>query len=390
MDFTLPYPIGAVQIINVFEYYDGPKVFACENITGQKFIVNWIDTNSFFDKWFFVPVSPTRFLNILNGQVSLRDCIMRSESNLVLEVRTPKGESTNVQIDFREVNTIGEDELPDPDSFVEIEHQESTLPAREETTLLSAARSGRDVLDLSLKASDQNSSDEVDAGLLGEVLISTQNLAYFIGANTVGERGPISKNVMKSNKLKASGFFAASFGVRLKSEVSRGLFEDTDASNTLEKLMELFESTLDESRFRNVIKGLSNRALKTYYSLLNKLDNENVKIMVEWASPNQKYKQAMLDSKNIKSAIDILIKETITESKELEINGVLVGADTETNRFHLVSEDQENIHGVISEKLKDATFTVPMKVKAVVEQKLEIHLYTEEEKTTYTLISFET
>ncbi|GFR37314.1 hypothetical protein PRECH8_06100 [Insulibacter thermoxylanivorax] len=388
MDYTLPYPIGAVEIIKVFEYYDGPKVFACESITGQKYIVNWIDTSSINDKWFYVPVSGTRYLLILNGKVSLRDCILHSENNMVLEVRTPKGKNDSVEIHYREVSTIVEEELPDPDSYVETEQHESTLPPREESTVLTAVRSGRDVLDLSLNVSDQH-SNEIDAELLGEVLITTQNLAYYIGANSISSRGPISRDIMKTNKLKASGFFAASFGVRLKSETNQGLFGDTDASGTLERLMELFEATPKEEKFRTIIKGLSNRAIKTYFTLLNKLDNEDTRIKVEWASPNRKYKEALLDSSNIKKAIDILIKETKVEIKELELRGILKGVDTDSNKFNLLLENDEHIRGIIGENLRGQQFVVPVKVKAVVEQKTEIQVFTEEEKTTYTLISLE-
>lgn len=388
MDFTLPFPIGAITIIKVFEYYDGPKVFACESITGQKYIVNWIDTSPTYDVWFYVPVSATRYLQILNGKISLRDCILLSEIGMVLEVRTPKGIGDAVEVAYREVSSIVEEELPDPDSYLELGKHEPTLPPREESTVLSAVRSGRDVLDISLNINDQH-SNEVDAELLGEVLITTQNLAYHIASNTLSSRGPVTKDVILTNKLKASGFFAASFGIRLKSETQQGLFGDTDASSTLEKLMELFQSTSEEDKFRTVIKGLSIRAIKTYYALLNKLDNEDTKIRVEWASPNRKYKEALLDSGSIKKAIDILIKETKTEIKQIEVKGILVGVNTESNKFNLLIENDEHISGIIGETLRDQQFTVPVKVKAVVEQKTEVHVFTEEEKTTYTLISLE-
>lgn len=388
MDYTLPLPIGTVQIIKVFEYYDGPKVFACESITGQKYIVNWIDTTSINDTWFYVPVSGTRYLLILNGKVSLRDCILHSENNMVLEVRTPKGEEDSVEINYREVGTIVEEELPDPDSFLELEQQETTLPPREEPTAVTAVRSGRDVLDLYLNVSDQH-SNEIDAELLGEVLITTQHLAYYMGLTSISSRGPIAREVMITNKLKASGFFAASFGVRLKSDMPQGIFGDTDASSALERLMELFEATPEEEKFKTVVQGLGIRAIKTYYTLLNKLDNEDTKIKVEWASPSRKYKEAMLDSGNIKKAIDILIKETKTETKEMELRGILKGIDTDSNKFNLLIENEENIRGIIGENLRGRQFVVPMKVKAVVEQKTEIQIFTDEEKTTYTLISLE-
>ncbi|WP_042227713.1 DUF6575 domain-containing protein [Paenibacillus popilliae] len=388
MDYTLPFPIGAVKIINVFEYYDGPKVFACESITGQKYVVNWIDTTSNNDTWFYVPVSGTRYLLILNGRVSLRDCILHSENNMVLEVQTPKGQYNTVEINYREVGTIVEEELPDPDSYLELEQQESTLPPREEPTALTAARTGRDVLDLILNVSDQH-SNEIDADLLGEVLVTTQNLAYYMGSNCINSRGPIARDVINANKLKASGFFAASFGVRLKSDTHQGLFGDTDASDTMEKLMELFESTPEVEKFRTVIKGLSIRAIKTYYTLLNKLDNEDTRIKIEWASPSQKYKEAVLDSGSIKKAVDILIKETKTEIKQIEVKGMLVGVNTESNKFNLHTEDDEQISGVIGKSLREQQFVVPANVTAVVEQKTEVHVFTEEEKSTFTLISLE-
>nr|WP_146000430.1 DUF6575 domain-containing protein [Paenibacillus pasadenensis] len=350
-------------------------------------MVNWIDTNSNSDTWFYVPVSGTRYLLILNGKVSLRDCILHSENKLVLEVRTPKGQDNTVEINYRELSSIVEEELPDPDSFLELDQQAPTLPPREDTTM-TATRSGRDVLDISLNVSDQH-SNEIDAELLGEVLITTQNLAYYVGSNTTSSRGPVARDIINANKLKASGFFAASFGVRLKSDTVQGLFGDTDASSTLEKLMELFEATPEEEKFRTVVKGLSIRAIKSYYTLLNKLDNEDTRIKVEWASPNQKYKEALLDSGNIKKAIDILIKETKTEVKQIEVKGILVGVNTDSNKFYLHAEDDEHISGIIGDSLRDQQFVVPVKVKALVEQKTEIHVFTEEEKTTYTLITLE-
>lgn len=387
MDYTLPFPVGAVKIIDVFEYYDGPKVFACESITGQKYVVNWIDTTPTSDTWFYVPVSQTRYLSLLNGQVSLRDCILRSENAIVLEVLTPKGQCNKVEINYREVDTIVEEELPDPDSFLELERQASTLPQREDTAL-TAARSGRDVLDISLNVNDRH-GNEVDAELLGEVLIATQNLANHIGSNTNSSRGPIARGVLNAYKLKASGFFAASFGVRLKSDTLQGLFGDTDASNTLERLMELFDATSEEERFRTVVKSLNIRAIKSYYTLLNRLDNDNTQMKAEWASPSQKYRETSLKSGNIKKALNILIKETKSEIRQIEVKGILVGVNTDLNKFNLHTENDGYISGSIGESLKHRQFIVPVKVRAVMEQKNEIYVFTEEEKTTYTLISLE-
>ncbi|WP_135554571.1 DUF6575 domain-containing protein [Paenibacillus cymbidii] len=389
MDFVLPKPLGELTIVDVFEYIDGPKIFSCINENGQLYVTNWIDTNSESDTWFYVSVNERQLVSIRQGKLSMRDLITESTLGAILEVVTPISGYGQVQVRERAISSIREEELPDTDSYLISNYLEPHPPfllPKQESTIESAKRGKRDVLDLSFSTKGQH-DNEIDVTVLGSALLYTQDLVNFLPQQKKqAGRHKLSKESVGKFKLKAVGCYAASFGVRLESNAETDLFGDTDLSNTLEIVMKLIDSTKNKSKFKEALGGHNLRAIKIYYDFLNLLKNEDVELTAEWASPNEKYMYSRLDRESINSAIQAMNEETKKEENDIVVHGQLVGVNVERNKFNLITAGEEHIHGKISEQLKNTKYTVPLEVKAILKENVEINVLTGKEITVYTLV----
>ncbi|MCC3378443.1 DUF6575 domain-containing protein [Paenibacillus farraposensis] len=432
MDFKLPLPIGALNIIDVYEYVDGPKVFSCISDLGQKYIVNWIDTSPTTDTWFYVAVSDKRLQAVNSGEISLREVILNSERKSIYQVVTPARGLGEVIISKRKVTTIIEDELPDVDSFVDVfventeimpskgetpcfssttegkqaakrepvtnevpvevvpevikkNKQVSKLPPKEDTRKV-ALFSRRDVLDLSFNVKGTHQY-ELDALVLGYALVHTQELVNYIPLEKKQSgRYKLGKDQSRKGKLKAVGLYAASFGIRLESEVESDLLGDTELSHTLEALMKLIESTDNIEKFKIYIGNLNIKATKIYYDFLKLLNEEDIELTAEWASPNSKHRISRLDHVTISNAIRAINEETKQEQTIIKIVGDLVGINVKRNKFNLITDNEEHVHGTISKALRDKQFTVPLRVEATVKETTEVNLLSGKEVTSNTLL----
>lgn len=77
--------LGSLKILEVYEYYDGPRLFASVNNAGWFFLVLWIRSTGTTDEYYAQRMSLHRFREIRGGVISLRDAFLHGEgSGLVL------------------------------------------------------------------------------------------------------------------------------------------------------------------------------------------------------------------------------------------------------------------------------------------------------------------
>ncbi|MEJ9165209.1 hypothetical protein, partial [Paenibacillus graminis] len=135
-----------------------------------------------------------------------------------------------------------------------------------------------------------------------------------------------------------------------------------------------------------VMSDFNLRATKAYYEFLNMLNNEKIELIAEWASPNSQYSISHLSSRVISEAIEAMNKETKNEERIITVNGQLVGVNIKQNRFNLITDKDEHIHGKISEVLRKEKFTIPLKVEASIKEATESNLMSGKESVSYVLL----
>ncbi|AFZ25872.1 hypothetical protein Cylst_3750 [Cylindrospermum stagnale PCC 7417] len=79
-------PLVNLEIIEVYEYYDGPCLFSCQNTSGEIFMAVWIDETKEFKTWLYIPMSQRRLGNIRSGNINLHDAFRSSEDGFVYKV----------------------------------------------------------------------------------------------------------------------------------------------------------------------------------------------------------------------------------------------------------------------------------------------------------------
>jgi hypothetical protein len=79
---------GPAELLEVFDEYDGPRLFSCRDDEGQQYLALWVDETAEADLWLYVAVSESRLQAAKEGSITLRDIFLSAESGEVLELVT--------------------------------------------------------------------------------------------------------------------------------------------------------------------------------------------------------------------------------------------------------------------------------------------------------------
>lgn len=104
--------LGRLEIIEIYDYYDQPILFACKNTAGHLHLVVAADENDQHETWLYARVSPERLTLIRSGVIDLHDAFAEPEDGRLFQVKFPYDNSTSPQIEYLESNQIPEDMLP--------------------------------------------------------------------------------------------------------------------------------------------------------------------------------------------------------------------------------------------------------------------------------------
>ena len=134
--------LGRLEIIEIYDYYDQPILFACKNAAGHLHLVVAADENDQYETWLYVRVSAERLNLIRSGTIDLHDAFADSENGHLLQVKFFYNNPTLPQIEHLESNQIPEDMLPTPGESLDLETE--TLPMLSNTEPMS--KNNQDIL----------------------------------------------------------------------------------------------------------------------------------------------------------------------------------------------------------------------------------------------------
>jgi len=116
--------LGELKLVEVYDYYSGPKFFCASNNLKQYFIVYWIDHRKDDDAlgWLYLPVSEKRLDEIRRAQKSVYEACINSEVGTYL-VYTPE-ESSNDTVEYVKLKELSKNLIPPNDVYVKPESVE--------------------------------------------------------------------------------------------------------------------------------------------------------------------------------------------------------------------------------------------------------------------------
>ncbi|MBP0016180.1 MAG: hypothetical protein J7647_01330 [Cyanobacteria bacterium SBLK] len=90
--------LGKLQIVKVLDWYDGPRLFIAENVSGSRYIAFWADELENESLWLYSAVSESRIESVISGQFDLRSIYTNPEDEIVFLVHLLHGDRASVEI----------------------------------------------------------------------------------------------------------------------------------------------------------------------------------------------------------------------------------------------------------------------------------------------------
>lgn len=374
--------IRDLKPLDVFEYYDGPKFYSCQDRLGQLFLVYWIDQseNSDASSWLYLRVSKERYDSLKSGVTPVALALANPEEDIAFVVV-----SSNQDFEVNEIlkDKISESWLPPDDYKLDLPTQ--TLPAKTTSAQDVARRNNRQVIDI---AFDKTSNRfEMAAGKLGQILSSIQSLIDALACDERSNLHRVPEVTKFKSELLVTGLYASSFGVRLQSK-GGSLFDSDETSHAIESLAKLIATLQVPESIAEELHSFNVLARSRFKNLLNKLIDAQVSIKTDWGAPSGRTLDAIATYSEILQAFNKL-ESTEDVSKDIvTLNGELVGVNIESSFFALKVESKEIIKGSLSQEVSHRVFDVPSKINAKVEEICKIDSLTDKEIWTYTLMDF--
>ena len=354
MIFSLPLntQLGHLEIVDVYQYYDFPRIFLCKNRTNVQFLV--LSTYDDFDEfeWLYLPVSNDRIISILSQRITLRHAFSSPEDEFLYTVSSNfDGKSTVYSVLAEEVP---DEDLPKDNVYLECDGLEVSMGFGAVDAQEAARASRRETYNLHLYPADSR-TPELELKGFGVLLTTFQSLADALGQYCKGKptaSGAIPSEVLSETRFKATQIFDGSFGIQFKSDITSDLFNGSLASDVLQELTGLLSVSSDDVEVTKKLHQLEARVASKYKSFLKSLMYLDSPLKVEWGSPCEGRGGALrLDKKSISSALELVSKIEKDMSEPIKFKAELLGLDIKTKAFRVIDlANGESYSGKVSDE----------------------------------------
>jgi hypothetical protein len=113
--------LGKLELIEVYEYYDKPLLFACKNASGTHYLVVQTDSQDDFETWFYVSLSFRRFLQVRSGEIDLHEAFASAEDGFVFDVKIFGVDHLSPTIEIIPTRELNHEQLPDSGEKLNLE-----------------------------------------------------------------------------------------------------------------------------------------------------------------------------------------------------------------------------------------------------------------------------
>jgi len=398
--------LGKLNIVEVYEAYDEPCLFACQNASGQIYIAVLIDENEDFKKWLYTALSKERFEYVRSGGVDLHNGFKLAEDCVSYVVKVPFLEEENSAVEVIRCEELSEDMLPLPGEFISLATQ--TLPILPSEELEQRALSlWREILRFKVKFPEYT-RNEAPIKLWGNMLSSLQevieSIGFQIGRETI--KGSVRKIIAQQTELLATATSGGSYSVDLVAATNANVLRDSLVGESLYIFFDLVRASntrintenqnTDSSNedFTTIVNTLGRQFASKYRVFLNSVADAESDINLDWGSPHpERGGSATLTYINAINSLYLINKMEIAAPEIREVTGILVGGNIESKRFEIrdIYEESNKYKGEIADSLlaSDVDMTLENIYKATIEETIEVNKVTREPKPKYKLVNLE-
>lgn len=121
-DYSIITSIDNTQLIEVYEYYDRPLFFACQNQVGDIYLTLLIDDDeeAGTENWYYLRVSAERFEQIRNGIIDIHSAFKRAELGFIRSVVKDIASGNIISIENLVAADLNDDCLHYPGEYLNV------------------------------------------------------------------------------------------------------------------------------------------------------------------------------------------------------------------------------------------------------------------------------
>ncbi len=336
--------LGELELLEAYEYFDGPKLFACKNAAGQIFLGLWIGEDELSETYLIVPCSRARFLSVRSGALTLAIAFAKPElgylfkcsvlfSDARSEVVPLLGEQLDAELlpDANERLDLATETLPT--RFAELD-----LPQRAAATL-------RDVIGLHLDFQGAK-REEAPTGGLGKILVGLQESLEALGQKIEGKatlRGVIEPQILEATNTQIVQAAGGSFALEISANAAVNLFNKSLITEAIDNFVQIIEAGDVAEELRLLLIDAAPRAASKYKKFLTALISSQASLRLERASPDtSKNKHVSLSLIAAAGALKVaeMVTQEIGETRVLQ--GYFLGIEIPRKTFLAISSFDES------------------------------------------------
>lgn len=381
--------LGQLEIIEVYDFYDKPVLFSCKNKSGLIFIVICVDSSDIAEVWLYAPMSSSRFQNVAQGKVELRDIFTNTEDGFVYQVEIYYEEETNV------VKTVNCNEIPDeylPGLGQVIQAEDNCNQTNIE---MISTQKRREIINFVLQFPEEEIT-EAPVGDLGLILSSLQETIDAIGQIKLGksESHIIQPEVKQKTQVVMSGIFSGSFGMRLEGTV----YEEDSLSlgesflgQCLKEFIQLINLGANTEELPAKLNVLKKKTAFKYTEFLKALTRIGIsKLHIDWASPSSNVKVGEIELETAFQAIEVIQKTKIRAETEICVDVKLTHINYSSKTLTLQEVGSKNKYKclIADSAMKDVeTISRDRVYVATIQEYVIVSTVLNKEKNEYELLS---
>jgi hypothetical protein len=234
---------GKQTIVEVYQYFDRPLLYAAKDETERLYLVVWIGDEGNADIWLYSPLSPKRFRAVRSGATDLRSAFQDAEGGCVFKVWTDENGECLSELAVRTVDLV-DDMLP--------EAGHTLADVSENLTASDAISLHFDV--------PKMVESQIPAQLLGKVLDSFQHLLDNLAwtrCKKAGKPKTTFRDLRRKTELVFVESRTGSFCADLKGSAEGDMFGLSVVGSALELFFELLAVGSDEDMLREKLRTIN-------------------------------------------------------------------------------------------------------------------------------------
>jgi hypothetical protein len=332
--------LGQLEIIEVYEYYDQPLLFACQNASSVRYLVVLEDEDDDSETWLYATISPTRHQQIRSGGIDLYSAFKQAEDGFVFVVQTFHDESISSDFNLVSVDELTEEQLPEQGEALNLATE--TLEKATVSVERRASQLLREYIEVALEFPGQK-RNEAPISVLSNIMKNLQDTLVSFG-HTISDihKNSINptKDLIQKMELSLLDVSAGSFRLEMASSEQSDMFGDTLIGDSLAELSRLIALGSDEEALENAFQDYKPSVPKQYLKLLSTISNSRIDTTnLRWASANgQRGGEMSLLIPMVNRTIDTINEMVVRETNFINVTGTLTGAFT-GRRFEIETSD---------------------------------------------------